>query len=371
MDQWSLEEKENFADMVMDMTKSDIISLCSVPPENWKNVDIKVLEFVSDQNPHTYHTKLPKIANIVTHDADTFLYGKYNNKVEYNISTHKKINAIGKNKEYEIICNDKPQALFIRLNRMVLSETVEEIARWLTEFCKIHSDSSEIYNIISKNSQTGDHDIFLPNISLKDGKEKCEVLNEFEQWLGDKATDDIKLILKQNLKLSKEPYVKRVPPSHDYYVGEEKTIINGLMENDIWAYGGGEKKFKDVLDRTVASMPEGTNLILQINQYIGSIHNGDVIINNYNCVGKTDTEIIKDYIEHMRQTKPNWYKDNEWVEVGVMIDDVNKFAGKPVYPGLFSKLTANIISQKRSRKRNKNGSKVSHFLLKPYDTINS
>lgn len=369
MDQWSFEEKENFAEMVMGMSKSEIISLCSVPPEKWNNVDIKVLDFVNKQNPHGYSAEMPKGANIITHDADTFLYGKYKNKVEYNFSTCKKIHSIGKNKEYELIYNDKPQALFIRLNRMVLPETVEEIAQWLTDFCQTYSDSKDLYNIISRNSQTGEHDVFLPEIALKNGKEKCDVLNKFEEWLGDNATDDIKLILKQNTKLSKEPFVKRVPPTHDYYVGEEKNLVTNLIDSDIHAYASGEDTFKDVLNRTVASMPEGTNLFLQINQYIGSVHNGDVIVNNYNCVNKTDTEITKDYINHIKENKPDWYEDNTWVEVGVMIDDVNKFSGKPVYPGVFSKIAASAICQKRARRINKNGSKVSHFLLKAYDEI--
>jgi hypothetical protein len=98
---------------------------------------------------------------------------------------------------------------------------------------------------------------------------------------------------------------------------------------------------------------------------------GDVHVNNvFNMQEKSDkndNDKMDEFIEHIKNDKPEWYKENEWIEKSVLLDNFKKMFG--YIPNPFHPLIKGRLYDDEKRGRGKGGSRPYMALLYKIEDI--
>lgn len=100
-------------------------------------------------------------------------------------------------------------------------------------------------------------------------------------------------------------------------------------------------------------------------QNAGDVHVNTII--NMPEKPENDAEKIEEFIEHIKNDKPDWYKAGEWIEKAVLLDKFKKMFG--YIPNPFHSVIKGRLYEEEKRGRGKGGSRPYMALLFAFDAI--
>lgn len=352
---------KEFKKFVENLRGEDIDLLYDIPHTKWLDINLDSMKYMKKLSKH-YSYDPKKNFNIITHDDETYMHGNYNSVHEYVYVSKKKLEKVGSNKEYEIVYDNKTQQLFINILSYHSKEGILHTAETLSQYCQDISGNSELTYHISKNTKTDEHEISIPGVFVKNFEEKKQLLTEVMEY-GDMP--EIKCILQENCKNSKTGYVKRTPLLNDYYEGENKKEV---IEADLDTFT--PEDFPGVMKRIIMSeCPISSRITINGEMHININIKGDVgcnkIINNYINTRKSNSDVVKDFVEHVKTKKPSWYCPGEYVKTSFIKEKVDEFIDADIPQTTVTRITNASMALKKERK---NG--IYYLLLKDFANIN-
>lgn len=214
---------------------------------------------------------------------------------------------------YEIIPNNSKQKIII-LAELSLEQHLTCIKQYIISFMKEHGDvklkSDDI--VCFKNQEAETVEIIINNYYVENATERDEIVKSLLEYIGEKEKNNqmTRKMGFQNISVFKDTSLVSVP--------SEKQQIMSLNPNYV--------ELVDLLisniQKCVPIVRNGTNITVQI---------GNLAIGNNNNVGNTanttnNTTIIEEivdsdnddenayrFIQHIKETKPKWYKPKQLI----------------------------------------------------------
>jgi hypothetical protein len=255
---------------------------------------------------------------------------------------------------YEIVPKDSEQKIII-MGDMSLLDKLDSIKQYISQFMKNRGVGGFKLNdiICFKNDKTELLEIVINNYYVKNSEERNIIVHELLEYI---------VCMEKNTHMTR----KLGPPSEYSDINgvdmitmpSEKQLIN---ENAL---------FIEMIDRLVRSthncsklVKEGNTLIINV---IGVQNNAEVI--NNNCSESDDNENHDyEFIKHIRNTKPSWYVENDWVKKDIVYDEYIKLYDD-ITKKKFAILFKDKLYQSETRKMH-NGSRFTFVKLLKYDVL--
>jgi len=238
----------------------------------------------------------------------------------------------GVNEIYEVVNRDSRQKIIIMIDGSVENE-VEKIKNYVMAFFEKQQDKLHGDDIISyRNPATGRFEMMI-NRFVNNFNEKKEIVTKLISFISEEE-DKIGGTTNIECKITCRT-VSNIPNTDLFPIPSKR----GMNINPM-----------DWLPHHVQALPNSTN-VFNIFNITGE--NNNIAIGNDNNVANIEKTITKSskhkkndvqiFVEYIKNNKPTWYKENEYIKISDLYEQFKKVTKSTVLCNMFSKKFKNIL----------------------------
>jgi len=323
---------------VDDTVKEGCIAMKSII-DNYESIDKEMVERLNDifSNDLVKKEKFSDIVKAIGQGSTVVYFKsaqlfKVYKKTELESLLGGQIRTIYKqlNESYEVISNDSKQKIII-LGDVSLADSIERIKKYIVQFMI----SEGILNFT-------DNDI----VCYK-GKESIEIIiNDYYVENQSEHDEVVKKLLKYIFQQEKNTKIVQKINTNTFSEFDGVKMVSMPSEKQLLA-----TEYIEPLLTMISNVTQCSGFKNQINLSV-TIHDHSVnTTNNNNIVNEPMDQIstnIYEFIKHIRDEKPEWYKESTWVKKDILLEKYNELY-EPVNKKSFDIMFRNrlYISEKR------------------------
>lgn len=315
-DLYELDDKyRETARKISNLDENDLIILLKVwgTPE-WANKDLYRVKHAV-KHPELYDIKSVKNScGVRIMDESSGHYLKFDNFDDYYRHNQMFIqNDIFKMDHNELIHNEESQKLYITIPEGMSMRAMGEIADHFVNFL-FREKRIKTKAEIRRNKHTHEYDILLNNYYVEKSEERIEICKKFMIELDSETAN--KLLV--NLAPIREKYVKKPTILSDFHESTNKSklmeIINGTKPNI-------EKISELIKDSFYVNQSQNNHGNTYI---INKLIINNTTNHNYDSETMEFIKNMEDFINHIKDLKPDWYTPGKFIPKKLFVDMFNE-----------------------------------------------
>lgn len=355
---------------------------CQRDATHWKNLDHELLELLKDlyledklvqYEKHQYSEIINNIdeGSYVIYFKNAEVFKVYSPKNIDTLTNHMNTRTILKKTQdvYEIVDKNHPQKIIIIIDGSVKAE-LTKIRNYVFMFFSKYDDLLNRKDIITfQDPVTNNLEILINGLYVKNYENKENFVKKLVQYieteerkLGSDASFDIE-------KIKNWRYCE-IPGAEMYRIPQRKQNLDSDKMNHVSEYVANVQNCR-LLGNTVHIIINNGTIGNIGNNNTNNHHGNNTITTESNIEELEDVEScdeIQEFVKHIRDTHPTWYKPGKWMYTKDLYSQFVKLCGSEISKDKFSKNSINVLFSKRGNIKVKNiqGRAV---LLLPYTKL--
>lgn len=314
------------------------------------DLDIEAYERIPEDEffkPYDENVILPK-------NKINILYPSLNKYASFNMS----INYITYSKalkidEYEWLDSDEPHKIVIETNENVSLDNVQKLQNEFIKFINDEFGDFEIFTRISFNSNMKTYEILFTNCYVNNIDDKINIFTKFMNRLPrniKKFFSSTNFENPENGKITRLTFLS--PSKHSTY----KDIVAKHPKAQIVPHPWKE----DVDNEFIKVSDTNKNKLINLTVINVNGNNNNIIVGNNNIQNNNQKNIqnnnnlnnFDNFINHILQNQPDWYKQELWIPKRKIAEEYNKLYTKESTTMIIKKMHNRIFNESGWRKIN-------------------
>jgi len=216
------------------------------------------------------------------------------------------------NQSFEVVPNNSEQKIII-MGDITLVDQIEHIKKYISQFMvnKGVQDFKDDDIICFKNDSTNMIEIVINNYYVNNSSERNEIVQDLLKYI---------LMMEKNTNMTRKlgymPDCSGFDNADVVSMPSEKQLINE------------DKCFVEMIDRLIRNTSKCSKLVKEGNTYIINLYNNSTITNIANvenlAINSNYPENVEDFLTHIREDRPEWYKECEWIKKDIIYEEYNE-----------------------------------------------
>jgi hypothetical protein len=323
----------------VDDTFKDVFSAVTDTFDNYESIDKEMVERLKNifSNDLVKKEKFSDIVKAIGQGSTVVYFKsaqlfKVYKKTELETLLGGQIRTIYKqlNESYEVVPNDSKQKIII-LGDVSLADSIERIKTYIVSFM----------------IREGIEDFIDSDIVCYKGKESIEIIiNDYYVENQTEHDEIVKKLLKYIFQQEKNTKIVQKINTNPFSEFDGVKMVSMPSEKQLLA-----TEYIEPLLTMISNVTQCSGFKNQINLSV-TIHDHSVnTTNNNNIVNEPMDQIsvnIYEFIKHIRDDKPEWYKESTWIKKDILLEKYNELY-EPVHKRSFDIMFRNklYISEKR------------------------
>jgi len=259
------------------------------------------------------------------------------------------------NQSFEVVPNNSEQKIII-MGDITLVDQIEHIKKYISQF--MVNKGVENFNdndiICFKNKGTNMIEIVINNYYVNNSSERNEIVQDLLKYI---------LMMEKNTNMTRK--LGYMADCSGFYNADvvsmpsEKQLLNE------------DNCFVEMIDRLIRNTSKCSKLVKEGNTYIINLYNNSNITNISNVenlsINSNYPENVEDFLNHIKEDKPEWYKEGEWIKKDIIYDEYNRmydFITKKAFAVMF-----NDTIYKHEKRQTVNKNRCLYVQLFPFSDL--